>query len=338
MRGDDRDVFSPFNNGTVDTELDTLSVAAFGEVTFPVTASVSATTGLRIGRDEQDLESLFISRGAPGIVPRFAEESSFDDNYVVGGASLLYDITSQHSLYGSVRRGHTTGGFATLNRNQFSGQPQTARPASESWTYEVGGKFSLWDNRLRLDASAFFNDVEDAALIAFDPAQSLSVPVPLSYHSYGFEIEGIANLGFGFSLRGGVGYTKAEFVDVDSANASGAEDGGQVPNVPRWTSSVALINTTTVSLLGREGEVESRFELQYSDEREADISNSFSLDAYQVFNAQVGFSLSDVKVYGFARNLTDERYETLGVRFGPTTEAVAVGRGRVLGIGASMRF
>ncbi|WP_119166275.1 TonB-dependent receptor [Algihabitans albus] len=338
LDGNDRDPLSPFNNGLVDTSIDTLSYAAFGEAGFPLFGPLSGTVGLRVGRDEQDLESLFISRGNPGIVPRFAEEGRFEDTYVVGGASLTYSISPSHNVYTSVRRGHTTGGFATLNRNQFFGQPQDARPASESWTYEVGAKLEFWDGRLRLDGAAFFNDIEDAALISFDPGQSLSVPVPLNYESYGFELEGAAQLGAGFTLRGGVGFTEAEFVDVEEGDISGARDGEQVPNVPRWTTSLSLENSTPVSLVGEDPEVLGRFEWQYSGERAADVSNSFTLDSYHVLNAQVGVAFDGVSFYGFARNLTDERFETLGVRFGPEVEAVSVGRGRVLGISASLRF
>ena len=338
LDGDDRDPLSPFNNGLVDTSIDTLSYSAFGETSFPLFGPLSGTAGLRVGRDEQDLESLFISRGNPGIVPRFAEEGRFEDTYVVGGASLTYSVSPDHTLYTSVRRGHTTGGFATLNRNQFIGQPQAARPASESWTYEVGAKLAFWNGRLRLDGAAFFNDIEDAALISFDPGQNRSVPVPLNYRSYGFELEGAAELGAGFTLRGGVGFTEAEFVDVEEGDISGAEDGGQVPNVPNWTTSVSLENRTPLSVLGEEADLLGRFEWQYSGEREADISNSFTLDSYHVLNAQLGFALENVSVYGFARNLTDSRFETLGVRFGPEVETVSVGRGRVLGIGASIRF
>ena len=338
LDGDDRDPLSPFNNGLVDTNIDTLSYAAFGEAGFPLFGPLSGTVGLRVGRDEQDLDSLFISRGDPGIVPRFAEEGRFEDTYVVGGASLTYSISPDHNLYTSVRRGHTTGGFATLNRNQFIGQPQDARPASESWTYEVGAKLEFLNGRVRLDGAAFFNDIEDAALISFDPGQNRSVPVPLNYESYGFELEGAAQLGAGFTLRGGVGFTKAEFVDVEDGDFSGAEDGGKIPNVPRWTTSLSLENSTPISLVGKDAEFLGRFEWQYSGEREADISNSFTLDSYHVLNAQLGFAFDTVSLYGFARNLTDERFETLGVRFGPEVETVSVGRGRVLGIGASVRF
>ena len=339
LKGDDEDpVFSIFNNGSVRTEIDTLSYAAFGETSFPLYGPFSATLGLRVGRDEQDLESLYDSNGTPGLVPRFAEEDSFDDTYVVGGASLSYAITPDHNLYASVRRGHTTGGFATLNRNQFIGQPQSARPASESWTYEVGAKMAFWDGRLSINTAAFFNDVEDAALLAFDPALSLSVPVPLNYESYGFEVEGAADLGAGFTLRGGIGFTEAEFVDVEAGDPSGAVDGGQVPNVPRWTSALSLENTTPVSVFGQDGAFQGRFEWQFSGAREADLPNSFSLDPYHVLNAQLGLSFEGVSVYGFARNLTDERFETLGVLFPNDVETVSVGRGRVLGIGAAVRF
>ena len=111
-----------------------------------------------------------------------------------------------------------------------------------------------------------------------------------------------------------------------------------MPNVPRWTSALSLDYWTPLDGVGRDGALDARFDWQYSGEREADIGNTFTLDSYSVFNTRVGLSLEALSVYAFARNLTDERFETLGVRFGPTVEAVSVGRGRVVGVGASIRF
>lgn len=338
LEGDDRDPFSPFNNGSVRTEIDTLSYAAFGETTFPVFGALSASLGLRVGRDEQDYDSFFESNGTPGIVPQFAEDGRFTDGYLVGGAALIYALGDDDRVYASARRGHASGGFATLNRNQFFGEPQTARPSSESWTYEIGAKLAFWQGRLQLNLAGFYNDVEDASLIAFDPALSLSVPVPLSYRSFGFEIEGSADLGAGFSLRGGVGFTEAEFVDIEEDDPSGAREDGEVPNVPRWTSALALDYLAPLDVLGQDAAVNARIEWQFSDSREADIGNTFTLDAYHVVNAQVGVAAGSLSVYAFARNLTDERFETLGVRFSPSVEAVSVGRGRVVGAGVSIRF
>ncbi|MEM6942588.1 MAG: TonB-dependent receptor [Pseudomonadota bacterium] len=338
LEGEDTDPFSPFNNSIVDTRLDTLSYAIFANVSAPLFGPLSASAGLRVGRDEQDLESSFDSRGTPGIVPGLEEEGRFTDTFVLGGASLSYALDEDNSLYASVRRGRTTGGFATLNRNQFVGERQEPRPSSVSWTYEIGAKLSLLDGRFLLNGAAFFNDVKDAALFSFDPALVRAVPVPLDYESYGFELEAAGDLGAGFVLRAGVGFTKAEFVGIGPDDVSGAFNGGRVPNVPRWSSAVALENRTPIALLGRGTNVDSRLEWQFQGAREADVANSFSLDSYHVFNAQVGLTVGGVSVYGFARNLTDERFETLGVRFGPTVETVSVGRGRVVGVGATVRF
>ena len=340
LESDERDIIFDFNNSLGDTSLDTLSYSAFGETTFAVLEPLSATLGVRVGRDEQDLDSLFIYTGPPNpiIVPRFEQNDRDTDNYVVGSAALVYALTPEDNIYASVRRGRAPGGFATLNRNQFIGQPQIARPASESWTYEVGAKLTAWDGRLRLDAAGFFNDVEDAAFIAFDPAVRLSVPVALSYQSYGFEVEGRADLGAGFTLFGGVGMTEAEFDDVPTNNPAGAEDGGDVPNVPRWSAAVSLDYAKPLQLLNQETTLLARFEWQFKSDREADVANTFTLDSYNVFNAQVGFALDDMEFYAFARNLTDERYETLGARFGANTEVVSVGQGRVIGVGASIWF
>ncbi|MEM9685219.1 MAG: TonB-dependent receptor, partial [Pseudomonadota bacterium] len=227
LHSDERDITFDFNNSEVETSLNTLSYSAFGETTFPVLKPLSATLGLRVGRDEQDLDSTFVYTGPPNplIVPRLSEDGRFTDNYIVGSAALSYALSPDDNVYASVRRGHAPGGFATLNRNQFFGEPQIARPASESWTYEIGSKLTFLGGRIRLDAAGFFNDVEDAAFIAFDPALFLSVPVALSYHSYGFELEGQADLGAGFTLYAGVGMTEAEFVDVPSNNPAGAQDG-----------------------------------------------------------------------------------------------------------------
>ena len=62
------------------------------------------------------------------------------------------------------------------------------------------------------------------------------------------------------------------------------------------------------------------------------------LDAYHLVNARLGIDFAGGEVYLFGRNLFDEQYEVNGNYYGPGVTAGTPARGRVVGVGAALRF
>ncbi|WP_218574563.1 TonB-dependent receptor [Reyranella sp. CPCC 100927] len=325
-------------NGSQANRFSTNSYSAFGEVTVPVVDGLKATMGLRLSREDKRARYRFQGNGLPGVVTAFSQNGSQSDGFATGRVALSYDWSAGLMTYVSVARGYVTGGFPAIASNTPQGRPEATFPASASWTYEVGFKSTWLNRRLAVKGALFFNDVRDGHLVVFDPARLLFTTAALDYRSYGGEVEFAARLAPGFDLYGGVGYTHARLRDVPSGSLTGARSGNDVPNVPALTASLGGQYRLPGSTLGIGGEVLLRANWQYVGARPVDVANSFNLKSYHVVNARLGWEGEHVGVHAFAYNLFNSRYETFGQSFGPTTQSVRVGQGRIVGIGTTIKF
>ena len=337
--------FNPPANGTNDINLKQTEISVFGEVGLRVTDRLTFTPGIRIGEIRFDRDDTFTSNGSADILPTFSDSGTFEDTFVAGGVSLDYEVSRQARVYGSVKQGYAGGGFVDYNADAPFGISLSPYPSSTSWTYEAGARALLIDDRLYLNASAFLNEVKDGHVQAYDIVNLIFTVEPLDYRTYGFEAEARLKANDDWELAGAVGLTESEFVNVDPNTQSGAVAGNPLPNIPRWQAAFSATNTLPLSDHGLTGRLVSTAEVQFVDERQADIANSFSLDSYTLLNARIGWERDNFKIYAFGYNLTDEVIETLGARFGvsPVTgepiDAVALATTRrVIGIGAEIAF
>jgi iron complex outermembrane receptor protein len=169
------------------------------------------------------------------------------------------------------------------------------------------------------------------------PTASFTVAT-LDYQSWGGELEAAFRVAPSFELFGGVGVTQAELVNVPLGSAIGARDGNRVPNVALVTANVGVQYQHSAAALGLAGDLFYRGVYQFVGKRAADVANSFDLPSYSVVNGRVGWKRENFDAYVFANNLFDERYQVFGQSFGPTTQSVRVGQGRIVGVGATAKF
>ncbi|EEL0143185.1 TonB-dependent receptor, partial [Salmonella enterica subsp. enterica serovar Montevideo] len=121
--------------------------------------------------------------------------------------------------------------------------------------------------------------------------------------------------------------------------SSGARDGNRIPAIPKFNTNLTLQYYDSAAWLGLpEANIFALAQHQYVGSREADVGSHFKLDAYQLYNAKVGLEFTSFDVYVFGQNLTDERPQYIGLYYGPGSEAVTVGHGRVLGVGTQIKF
>lgn len=332
---DDISTFLPFINGTSDTELSLTTVSAFGEIGLPIAKSWTLTPSLRVGHDDFDFDNTFTPAGAPA--PFFTESDSRSEGWWAGGGSLDYRVSEEAMIYGSIKRGHSAGGFSLFNGNAPFGIAQTTYPESISWTYETGAKANMLDNRVFISGAVFYNDVKDGHLFDFDFVTGRFVVAPQDYESKGFEVEARVNLDDSTTLFGGLGVTSTKLI-VSGPNIPNAKPGGRVPGTPNLTFNVGIDRTWDLSIAGHHGAVKATADLQYVGDSAADIANSFDIDSYLIVNGKVGWQGDSVSIYAFGRNLTDENPELSGTLFGTNAPAVIAGRGRVVGLGAQVLF
>lgn len=330
-------------NGTRSHDYSTDSYAVFGEATVPVPSieRLKFTAGLRYTHDDKSFDALHVSNGFPGSAPSFHQSGDLDFDLVTGRAALSYEIVPESTAYASVSRGAKSGGFPNFTNNAPVGLADEPYDESTSWSYELGVKNQFLGGRAMLNAALFFNDVKDQHLFALDSTSFTFVPKPMDMESYGAELEFGYRLLPSLALLGSAGYTHAEVknVSADVAASSGARDGNDVPSTPSFTSNLALQYRDSAAWLDLpEADLFGLVQHQYVGAREADVGNNFKLDSYHILNAKIGLEFENIDLYAFGQNLTDDRPEYIGLFYGPGAEAVTVGHGRVVGIGAQLRF
>lgn len=313
------------------------SYAVFGEATAPLGAPrLEGTAGLRYTRDDKAFVGRFTGAAFPGTAPAFFERDEAVFDLLTGRAALRYAASDNLDLYATVGRGAKSGGFARFTLNAAVGKPSPPYAESTSWTYEAGLKARLPRGRGSLNLAAFLNDVRDEQLFILDFVTFQFLPANLDIRTQGLEAEGRLRLAPGLELSGGLAWTDAELTE---GGAAGARPGARVPNVAAFSTTATLSYSGAPGALGL-GRAEPTLVLshQYAGERSADVAEGFELPAYHNLDLRLGLRFGTVEVYGFGRNLTDERPQLNGVLYGPGVEGASYGRGRLLGLGVTERF
>jgi iron complex outermembrane recepter protein len=152
-------------NGRSTLRQETEAWAIFGSASFKPTEALTLTAGLRYSDEEKTY------RGArtlsPFGAPNITRTQKVGDEAVSWDLSAVYAVDADQNLYARVARGFRAP--AIQGRILFSDAVTTAK--SEFVTsYEVGYKASLWDGRVRADASIFYYEIDDQQFTAIGGA------------------------------------------------------------------------------------------------------------------------------------------------------------------------
>jgi len=151
---------------------------------------------------------------------------------------------------------------------------------------EAGEKARLFNGRVRLNASAFFENWKDIQL------EELPCNYPMfdnanSAHIFGGEIEVRAALGKRLVLAASAGYAHAQLAE----SAHGFKAGDRLPDVPAWTANVSLNYRAPI---GARHELFARAENAYTGSR-VDLTfpggfpdTQSPLPGYDLTNLRVG--------------------------------------------------
>ncbi|MEQ9112453.1 MAG: TonB-dependent receptor [Rhodospirillaceae bacterium] len=145
-----------------------------------------------------------------------------------------YTLADDSLVYVSAAKGNKAGGFnasTTLDPVDLIFGPEV------NWTYEVGYKTLLLDDRLSLDAAVFYSDLSDLQLNGFTVDGLGSVIRNAGEaRAYGFELDVTAFIADGVTLRGGIAYTDPEF--KQGSILAGGSSPSQCRNIPACADRV----------------------------------------------------------------------------------------------------
>jgi iron complex outermembrane receptor protein len=226
--------------------------AAFGQLDFAILENLKLTAGIRAAHVRFDIESLaggLFNFGTPPIARTARSENPITPKFG------LYDQVDPNNLfYVSISKGYRIGGVNSPLPTYCPGTAPDTYSSDSLWSYEIGSKNKLFDDRLQIDASVFHVDWKN-----------IQQSVLLSACQYGYTANAgdAASNGFDLALQGlvmkdltmslGVGYTHATYTkSVTVGGVPIVQKGdvvGLVPNVPApWV--VTLSGNYNVPLTG----------------------------------------------------------------------------------------
>jgi len=286
--------------------------ALFGELTYHLTPALRLTAGARYlqAKETLDRDGNFYFAGGP-------VHSSFTGNYhaLTPKFAVSWDANPTNTLFASATQGFRLGGAnreiplsicgAELqNVYHLSASPGTF-DSDSLWSYEVGNKSRFFDNRLSINASAFYvkwKNIQQNVQLActFDFEGNFGQAT-----SKGLEIEAQARLSSNLTLGLSGGTTNATFSEnVPAINVSA---GAQLQGVPKWNAALTgEYRFFTNGGLG--GFLRGAARWVGSSRGSFDPNNAdYSRPSYKTLDASVGATVDNWEYSLFAKNLLNDQ-------------------------------
>ncbi|ATN37353.1 hypothetical protein ACO34A_26670 (plasmid) [Rhizobium sp. ACO-34A] len=323
-------------NGSYRGRIDTTNLAAFGEVTVPITERLNWIGGLRLTYESKDFDGLFLGRN--GALARFAESGEEDYLFPTGRTGLTYALTEEMTAFATIARGEKTGGYLFYNQFASLGVPLSPFESAKTWSYEAGLKTAGLGGWLDLSTSVFYNDTKDEQLFTYNPVLGRFSVQNADTRSYGAELEAIARPTDTLDLGASLALLNAE---ITGGNA--LIRGNDVPYAPTFTTMLHAEYRHDMTFGSHEGQAYLRGEWSYTGSRTVDPANSRTLEGYALTNLRAGWKGERWQISAAVENLFDEEYVTSAFQAGTDTSGAPVfagiaGEGRTFSLSARVEF
>ena len=225
--------------------------ALFGQADYKLNNALTATVGLRVARTGFSFTDHQDGPDGPGAPTDFS--GSNKETPVTPKFALKYDLAPGEMVYASASKGYRIGGANENLGNEAACKPDlatlnltnnpTTYGSDSVWSYEVGSKNRFLNNRVSIDASAFWINWNNIQGNVFLPTCALSYTTDFGKAvSRGFDLQTSARIGGNFTLSGSVGYTDARYsrTTLDTAGGVLAKSGDEI-GTPPWQGSVGVL-------------------------------------------------------------------------------------------------
>ena len=294
-----------YNDAPFKSELETTSVAAYGELSTKFSDALRLITGLRVenwNNEYSDSNTI---------------EGSTDETLIGGKITLEYLLGYDHLTYASLARGYKAGG---INTDPDISEANREFDTEFNNTVEIGLKSSLLTNTLQTRIAAFYiqrkdQQVKSSYAVLDDNGQPVSFQDYLANaaegRNYGIEIESDWDLSERLNWTLGYGYLITEFVDYtyqtidDDVTQEVSKEGRQQAHAPQYSVASALTYGLTDALSVRIG-AEAKDEFYFSD------SHDEKSEAYVLWNARIAYAKPTYELALYGRNLTDRDTQVRG--------------------------
>jgi len=302
----------PGDSLTVDMNQDAETIAFFGQGTWHIGDQWHITGGLRWS-DEEKKSDLFSQTYSTAFSNQVLGASFLDSVSTPIDATLerssdnvdwmlsaVLDISDDSMVYASAGTGTKSGGFQTVNGTaddrEFDDEDTT--------TYELGIKSTLLDARLRINAAAFYSEIENfQAQRQLETGLGTYVSNEAKVETSGVDFQVEAAPMPNLVLSAGLLYMhKYQITD-------GPEKGADLPFTAEFSGTVAA---TLVFPLG-DGGIYWRTDYSYMDDHTTNVASATQLrdedyDNRNLINSKLGWRNDSWNVSVWGKNLSDDKY------------------------------
>ena len=330
--------------------VDTNTVAVFGDLTYDLTPMFSVSVGGRYTWDDRRstiLRQTFLAGGSPffgGTGTLFATTSDFtgtaDFSKFTPRASISFKPSPDHTLYVSYSKGFKGGGFdprgqSTACRTATGGacsaqqvydflsfDPETVD------SYEAGYKAALFDRRVTLALAGFHADYRDVQVPGSQGVtlNGMQTFIGITTNAGRARINGVeaevtataardlAASGDRLTLAATAGYIDAKYTRFIDARGINVADRRAFQNTPDFTGSATLGYSVPVG----SGSVDASVTYSYRSRTQQFEIRTPGLDqpGYGLLDANLVWAIDDhfsIGVHG--KNLLDKQYVVSGYNF-----------------------
>jgi iron complex outermembrane recepter protein len=325
--------------------------SVFGEVTYNVTEPFAITLGAR--RYHYNAPVNIDQYGA--LTATVLASTVEKDQGVTPKISLSYDITKDFMLYATASKGFRPGGGTgpvptsgpltceAQLQQEYGSKSFVAGPISfksdNVWSYELGEKLRLADNRVTINGSVYFekwNGVQQAnSLSSCGYTYTANTG---NAHVRGAELEIQAIVVRDLTVSANAGYSHATMASTPLIDA-GFDPGTPIQQVPQWTSSESIAYrhglTDQLALIARADNT-------YTGSRTDATFAINQLPAYDLANVRAGIDGGRWSAVLFVNNVADKRallnnivQDAVNL---PTFNRIAVSQPRTVGVDFNYKF
>jgi iron complex outermembrane receptor protein len=293
--------------------LDQIQYAVFGQVDYKVLPRLTLTAGLRY---EYATQNYYRNSGGVLAYGNVNPFTSQDSTYAATPkASITYDVNTDSIVYATFAKGFRLGGPTGPVAGPTCGgdlktigitDPPTKYGPDKLYSYDAGVKELFLDKKVSVNVGVYYIDWENIQQSINLPTCGASITQNLgAAESYGTEIEALANVMDGLTLRTAIGITHS--VITSSPNALAAAPGQDVLNTPKWTGSFGFnytwpITDAMAGFLGSDFDVVGSSHGAFNDTDPAYVQPSYTL-----LNANVGVTLGPWRAMLYGKNLADDK-------------------------------
>ncbi len=270
-------------------KLDGSSYAVFANLSYPVSEKLGLGGGLRYENEERNFTNRISN-----------EERSGSWDGVSPKVALEFKVTPKVMTYLSVAKGYRSGGFnLAATDQQYYRYDQ-----EELWSYDIGVKSALLDNRLIINGAIFQMNITNMQVTQALPSGFSYLTNAAKATGTGVELELSARITDGLSLIASYGQTDVRFDEF--SDALGDYEGNKNPWAPDYTCNIGGQYRHTSGFYARADYI--GYGKTYFDK-----ANTAARDAYAIANAKVGYEFRNLDVYLYGKNIFDTIYDAKGV-------------------------